>query len=121
MTLRRLRPAAARLGLVALTSALLAACSQISALTPVGGDAVTSVRNAVYDVLVADGVGILVAPTCASSDSGFQCEGLTLDDKAIVAVADAASPYALTITIDGETIFEGTAEDVLQRAVEEAS
>ena len=121
MTLRRLRPAAARFGLLALTSALLAACSQVSALTPVGGDSVTSVRNAVYDVLVADGVDILVAPTCASSDAGFLCEGTTLDDQPILARAGATAPYSLTITIGGETVFEGTAQDVLQRAAEEAS
>lgn len=115
------RCATARIGLVAAVSVMLTACSQINALTPVGGDSVTSVRNAVYDVLVAEGIPILVAPTCEPSDSGYLCEGTTLDDQPIVARAAAATPYALTITVDDETIFEGTAEDVLQRAVEEAS
>jgi len=36
----------------ALSTLLLTACSQISSLTPVGGAALTSVRNATYDVLV---------------------------------------------------------------------
>ena len=113
--------ASARAGLVVLAALLLAACSQINALTPVGGDSVTSVRNAVYDVLVADGVEILVAPTCAPSDSGFLCQGTTVDDRPIVARAGAAAPYDLTITIGAETVFEGTAQDVLQQAVEEES
>lgn len=115
------RSVSTRAGLLAAAAVMLTACSQINALTPVGGDSVTSVRNAVYDVLVADGVDILVAPTCAPSDSGFLCEGTTVDDRPIVARAGAAAPYDLTITIGGETVFEGSAQDVLQRAVEEAS
>ncbi len=111
----------APIGLTVAAAVTLAACSQINALTPVGGDSVTSVRNAVYDVLVADDVEILVAPTCATSDTGFLCEGMTLDDQPIVARAGAKAPYDLTIAIGGKTVFEGTAQDVLQRAAEEAS
>lgn len=99
----------------------LTACSQISALTPVGGDSITSVRVAVYDVLVEQGVDLLVAPTCSTSAGGFTCSGTTLDGGDIEARAGAKAPYDLVITIEGSTIFEGTANDVLQDAVEVAS
>lgn len=100
---------------------LLTACSQISALTPVGGAAITSVRNATYDVLVEQQVSILVAPQCASTESGFTCTGSTTDGEAIVAEADSEAPYQLTITVGDQIIFEGTAQQVLEAAVLESS
>jgi len=113
-----------RLGLataIALGSLLLTGCSQIDSLTPVGGAAVTSVRNATYDVLVQEQVSILEAPVCESTDSGFTCTGSTTDGEAIVATAAPSSPYPLTIMIGERVLFEGTATDVLEAAVLEAS
>jgi len=113
-----------RLGLataIALGSLLLTGCSQIDSPTPVGGAAVTSVRNATYDVLVQEQVSILEAPVCESTDSGFTCTGSTTDGEAIVATAGPSSPYPLTIMIGERVLFEGTATDVLEAAVLEAS
>jgi hypothetical protein len=113
-----------RLGLataIALGSLLLTGCSQIDSLTPVGGAAVTSVRNATYDVLVQEQVSILEAPVCESTDSGFTCTGSTTDGEAIVATAGSTSPYPLTIMIGERVLFDGTATDVLESAVLEAS
>ena len=109
--------------LIALGFAALAlsACSQVSALTPVGGTAITSVRNATYDVLVDQQVPILQAPQCAPSDSGFTCTGSTVDGAEIVAVAQSTNPYPMTLTVGGEIIFEGNAQDVLDAAVLEGS
>ena len=106
---------------VALGSLLLTGCSQIGSLTPVGGAALTSVRNATYDVLVQEQVSILEAPVCESTDSGFTCTGSTTDGEAIVATAGTSSPYPLTIMIGERVLFEGTATDVLEAAVLEAS
>ena len=111
-------------GLILVTTAtglLLSGCSQIASLTPVGGSAVTSVRNATYDVLIDQQVSILVAPVCVEGDSGFTCTGSTMDDREIVTKADLTSPYEMTISIDGEVIFTGTATDVLEAAVLESS
>ena len=109
--------------LVAVVGAALAlsACSQVSALTPVGGTAITSVRNATYDVLVDQQVPILEAPVCTPSDSGFTCTGSTVDGAEIVATAQGTNPYPMTITVGGTVIFEGNAQDVLDAAVLEAS
>lgn len=100
---------------------LLAGCSQIDSLTPVGGAAVTSVRNATNDVLVDRQVPILVAPVCTEVASGFTCTGSTTDGREILTKAGGTSPYELTISIGGEVIFTGTATDVLEAAVLESS
>ena len=106
---------------VAAGGLLLSACSQIDSLTPVGGSAVTSVRNATNDVLVDQQVPILVAPVCTEVDTGFTCTGSTTDGREILTKADGTSPYELTISIDGEVIFTGTATEVLEAAVLESS
>lgn len=98
----------------------VAACSQIGALTPVGGDNITTVRNAVYQVLVEQQVELLVAPKCTVASAGFTCSGTTVDGALIEAAATGTTPFPLTITIAGATVFEGNAVEVLQRGVEEA-
>ena len=106
---------------VGLAALALSACSQVSALTPVGGTAITSVRNATYEVLVEQQVPILVAPECAPSDSGFTCTGSTVDGAEIAVTAGGKNPYPMTISVGGAVIFEGNAQDVLDAAVLEAS
>jgi hypothetical protein len=99
----------------------LAGCSQIDALAPVGGDKITSVRNAAYNVLVQQQVEILVAPTCSTVEAGFSCIGSTVRNEPIVVEASGTAPFPLVITVDGIMIFEGSAQDVLDQAVLEAS
>lgn len=99
----------------------LAGCSQINALAPVGGDKITSVRNAVYDVLMQQQVEVLVAPTCATVEAGFTCTGSTVSNGKIVAEASGTAPFTLVIKVDGVEIFEGTAQSVLDQAVLEGS
>lgn len=106
---------------VPLVALSLAACSQIDALAPVSGAAVTAVRNATYDVLVDAEVDILIAPQCSAVTSGFICEGSTVDGATIVAEATADAPYELTILVGEEVLFDGTAQEVLEAAVQEAS
>ena len=110
-----------RLIAIGVAALALSACSQVSALTPVGGTAITSVRNATYEVLVDQKVSILEAPQCIPSDSGFTCTGSTIDGAEIVATAQGTNPYPMTITVGGVVIFEGNAQDVLDAAVLEAS
>ncbi|MFM9134308.1 MAG: hypothetical protein ACKOT0_02540 [bacterium] len=107
--------------LAPLLGAGLSACSEIRALTPVGGDSITAVRNAVNIVLVEQQVDILVAPVCAAADTGFACRGTTVDGADIVATATGSAPYDLSIAIGGETVFTGTAQAVLESALETPS
>ncbi len=99
----------------------LAGCSQINALAPVGGDKITSVRNAVYDVLVQQQIEVLVAPTCTTVETGFTCTGSTVNNEKILAEASGTAPFPLVIKVDGVEIFEGTAQSVLDQAVLEES
>lgn len=110
----------AAFALIAATLALTA-CSQVASLTPVGGSSLTSVRNAANDVLVDQGVPILVAPKCTAVDSGFTCIGSTVDGAEILVAAEGAKPFAMSISVGGAVIFEGNATDVLESAVQEAS
>lgn len=105
----------------AMTVMALAGCSQIDALAPVGGDSITSVRTAVNDVLVAEGVDLLVAPQCTQEPTQFTCAGSTVSGSPITATAELSAPYPLTIEVDGMTLFTGTATDVLEAALREAS
>lgn len=97
----------------------LTACSQVAALTPVGGTPITTVRMATYDVLVENEVAILVAPQCQPAGSGFTCTGTTVDGAPIIATASATAPYELVVTVNGSQIFAGNAQDVLRQALEE--
>lgn len=115
--MRRLRVALA----IAVPAAFLAGCSQIEALAPVGGTAITTVRIATYDVLIDQQIPILVAPQCAATSSGFTCEGTTVDGAPITAQAGPSSPFDLVISVDGEVVFEGTAQEVIDAAVLESS
>lgn len=110
-----------RLLAVAASAFLLSACSQIASLTPVSGTAITMVRNATYEVLVAEKVPILTAPQCAASATGFTCTGTTIDGAEIISNATGTAPYDMTITVGGDLLFEGTAQDVLEAALLEAS
>ena len=108
-------------GLAAVAALALTACSQVAALTPVSGGPLTSVRNASYDVLVAQQVQILVAPVCTAAGTGFTCTGSTVDGKDITVEASGTTPYPMTVKVGGSVVFEGNAVDVLQQAVLEGS
>lgn len=121
MTRRNAVRVALALVLAPVLGAGLSACSEIRALTPVGGDSITAVRNAVNIVLVDQQVDILVAPVCTAEGSGFSCRGTTVDGADIAATASGSAPYDLSITVGGEPIFTGTAQAVLDAALETAS
>ena len=103
------------------TLLMLSACSQVNELTPVSGDTITSVRNATYDVLVDKGVPVLEAPVCAVNEAGFTCIGSTVDGSEIRSTAIGTSPIDLVIEVDGQPIYVGTVQDVLDAALLETS
>ena len=100
---------------------VLPACSQVNELTPVSGDTITSVRNATYDVLVDQQVDILEAPVCTTNEAGFTCIGSTIDGSEIRSTASGTTPIDLVVEVDGQSIFTGTVQDVLDAALLEAS
>lgn len=104
-------------GVAAMT---LAGCanvqSQIAQLQPVAGDALTSVNVAVIDVLLEQGVEVLVAPVCSYEPTTYTCAGSTTAGQPISATAEGAEPESVTITVGGDKIFTGSIADVLTKA-----
>ena len=113
----RVRSVAAAASVV-MVSGLLGACtSQLDALAPVGGDAVTGVTFAATDVLLQRKFGILEAPVCTLAGTAVACVGSLTDGSRVSVSADVtAKPHTMTVTVGGEVIFEGHVQSVLDDA-----
>lgn len=97
----------------------MTACSQITALAPVSGGPLQTVRVGILDVLVQEGVPILVAPVCTQEATQFTCTGSTVDGREILAVATLSTPYMMTVTIGGDLLYDGDVQSVLDAASRE--
>ncbi len=105
-----------------LAAAALAGCSQISALAPVGGDHLATVRYAAIDVLLEAQVEILTAPVCESATDGAStCTGETVDGEAITVNSTAADPTSLAVQVGTKVLYSGSIQDVLDDAARVAS
>lgn len=111
----RRAPALVALPLLAL---VLAGCSQVDALVPVSGGPESVVRNATIDVLLREKVDVLVAPVCAADDGRtvIRCTGQTAAREPIETSAAPKAPYAMTVTVAGRQIYDGTAQDAIDEA-----
>lgn len=98
---------------------LLAGCSQVDALAPVGGDRVSGVRYASIDVLTAADVDVMTAPVCAqAADKAVTCEGTTMDGRPIRVVSTAADQASFTVTVGTTVLFTGDIQSVLEKAMQ---
>ncbi len=105
-------------GALIVAAGVLAGCSQISALAPVGGDGLAEVRFGAIDVLQDKGIDVLSAPVCVTVDAGpaVTCAGTTIDGGVITVTSSTAAGAALEVVVGGETLFRGVLSDVLDRA-----
>jgi hypothetical protein len=112
---RRLVPTAAA---AAFAVAALAGCaSQLSALAPVGGDALTGVKFAATDVLLEKKFGILEAPVCTQAGTAVSCVGSLTDGAAISVQADIGTkPHTMTVTVGGSVVYDGEVQKILDEA-----
>ena len=101
---------------IALAGLGLGGCSQVAALAPVGGDAVAEVRYGAIDVLLANGVELLEAPTCTATGSEVTCSGSTTDGRAIDVVSSTTDDALLDVRVGGDELFSGALADVLDAA-----
>ncbi len=99
----------------------LAGCSQIAALAPVGGDDVTMVRFATIDVLVAENVDILDAPTCEQTGTVITCTGTTVDGMTISSTSSSADDASIEITVGTQTLYSGSLTELLEMYVRAGS
>ena len=110
-----------RSGVMTIAAGAMAACAvstQIDSLRPVAGDAVAALNAAADGVLLEEGIEILVAPVCELNDEGYDCAGKTLSGEDINVVAPGSDPETMTVSVGSKTLYEGSIEDVLQKAAE---
>ncbi len=115
MSTRTRRRSFAAGALLAVTP-LLAACSQISALAPVSGVPLTTVRIAANDVLVTDKVPVMVAPVCTETTTAITCQGSTTTGEVIEVSSTPKTPLTMTVKVGGKVLFQGDAQDVIDKA-----
>ncbi len=109
----------ARASVMTVAATAMAACAvttQIDSLRPVAGDKITGLNIAATDVLVSQGVEILVAPVCEYANESYDCAGTTLSGKKIAVTAAGAEPESMTVTVGSKTIYDGSIDEVLQQA-----
>lgn len=102
---------------VLVAALLLAGCSQIAAIAPVGGNHQAEVRYAAIDVLLDADVQILTAPVCAQAPSGeVSCQGETADGTDITVVSPADDQTIVTVTVGDDELYSGSIMDVIDEA-----
>lgn len=100
-----------------LLAPLLAGCSQVAAIAPVGGDHLAEVRYAAIDVLLDKGIEVLVAPDCTQAASGaVSCTGKTTDGASISVSSPAGDQTVFTLTVGDRTLYDGAIMTVLDDA-----
>lgn len=116
MTPRAFRVSCA--AMIVCAAGVLAGCSQIAALAPVGGNGLAEVRFGAIDVLQQKDVAIMKAPVCAQDRGGPEvtCAGTTVDGRSIGVTSSIAADAQLVVTVGGETIFSGALAAVLDEA-----
>ena len=112
--MRRARTLAA----VVAAGLVLTGCSQVAAIAPVGGERLATVRFAAIDVLTGAGTDIRTAPVCAQADDAtVTCEGDTFAGDDIRVTAPGASQDDLTVTVGTETLYQGSLQAVIEKAM----
>lgn len=105
--------------IVTMLLALTGCASQIGGLAPVGGDALTGVRIAAVDVLLERKLEILEVPVCTQIAKAVSCVGSLIDGSVVTVEADVStSRDTMTVTVGGETIYDGDVQAVLDRAAQ---
>ena len=98
---------------------LLAGCSQVAALAPVGGARVSGVRYAANDLLVDAGIDVMTAPVCVqATDKGVTCAGETMDGQDITVVSTAADQARMVLKVGSRTVYDGDIQTVLEKAMQ---
>ena len=95
---------------------LTGCASQISALAPVGGNTLVSVRTAATNVLQDQGLDILVAPVCTQTVTEINCAGSLTDEQEFHVNVPLNGALKMKITLAPSIIIEGPSQDVLAKA-----
>lgn len=93
----------------------LAGCSQIDALAPVGGAEIADLRYATNEVLLEQGVDILVAPVCDGHGAALRCVGETVSNETITATLTSDDGASFDLKVGESLIYSGPVQAVLDR------
>lgn len=111
-----------RIALLAPVCLMLAGCSQVAAIAPVGGSHEAEVRYAAIDMLVDAGTEILVAPVCdTDADGTVSCTGETVSGDPISVASPASDQTVVKVTVGSDVIYSGSIMDVIDRAARAGS
>lgn len=111
-----------RLVMLAVACLVLAGCSQVAAIAPVGGGHEAEVRYAAIDVLLESGTEVLVAPVCESDTAGaVSCTGETVAGEPISVVSPASDPTVFEVKVGADVIHSGKIMEVIDRAARAGS
>lgn len=105
-------------GAVLILVLLLAGCSQVAAISPVGGSRLAEVRFATLDLLVQHAVDVRTAPICNADAKTITCVGDDAAGDAIAAESLASDTDRLTVKVGGATLYDGSLQSVLEGAME---
>ncbi|SNS59937.1 hypothetical protein SAMN05421642_103441 [Rhodococcoides kyotonense] len=94
---------------------MLAGCSQVDALAPVGGGGIADMRYATNEVLLEKGVDILVAPVCSGEGLELKCTGETVTNETITATSTSEDEGTFDLVVGTATIYSGDVQSVLER------
>jgi hypothetical protein len=114
----RIRSAVPALVAAAALCVGLTGCSQVAALAPVSGDAITTLRVAIDDVLIEKGVKVLISPKCKEEGTTYTCAGSTIDGVAITATSPPGKPRTMKLTVGDEVLYDGDVDSVVEKAAE---
>ena len=97
----------------ALPAALLTGCSQVKAISPVGGR-ITLVRFAAIDVLIGQRVDVMTAPVCTENAAhSISCVGATVKNEAVTVTSVGDDSANMQVMVGGTRIYDGSIQDVL--------
>jgi hypothetical protein len=98
---------------------LLAGCSQVAAIAPVGGGRAAEGRYAAIDVLVAAGVPVRTAPVCTEDGRrAVTCAGDTMAGDSIRVDSPGDDPDRVTVSVTDVVLYDGSVAAVLQKVLE---
>lgn len=89
---------------------VLAGCTQVDALAPVGGDHISMVRIAANDILLNAQIDLLTAPVCTQDGDRNVCKGETLAGEAI---GVESTGDHLSVKVGDRTLYDGSLASVI--------
>jgi hypothetical protein len=129
-------------GAIGVAAITLVGCSQIDSLKQVSGVPVNTLQIASDEILVANNIPVLEAPTCVQNDAGtaVDCTGSTTNGTKITvaaknttaatftlapggtptAVPNGALNMVMVLKVGNKTLYQGSVQEAIERSAVKA-